>query len=195
VDPDWINPDPDPDVDPAFFPNPDPDPQNFWIRIQCGSGSTKENLKTNFFLSSKNQYKSKKILVVCTISYLLAIKMFKKLRKSAFFFFIFLARIPTSHWIRIQSGSTTLSKWISCNGLLKFHQTFSTHSSSPTEYLLTEFRWVQPTDISQYRLRFGFSLLYTDRVPFELLDSAALLWRESCGGGGQILFLNLTTII
>jgi hypothetical protein len=31
------------------------------------------------------------------------------------------------------------------------------------------------TDISQYRLLFGFSLLYTDRVPFELLDSAALL--------------------
>jgi hypothetical protein len=30
-------------------------------------------------------------------------------------------------------------------------------------------------DISQYRLLFGFSLLYTDRVPFELLDSAALL--------------------
>jgi hypothetical protein len=26
--------------------------------------------------------------------------------------------------------------------------------------------------------------LYTDRVPFELLDSAALLLRESCGGGG-----------
>jgi hypothetical protein len=39
-------------------------------------------------------------------------------------------------------------------------------------------------DISQYRLLFGFSLLYTDRVPFELLDSAALLLRESCGGGG-----------
>jgi hypothetical protein len=39
-------------------------------------------------------------------------------------------------------------------------------------------------DISQYRLLFGFFLLYTDRVPFELLDSAALLWRESCGGGG-----------
>jgi hypothetical protein len=51
------------------------------------------------------------------------------------------------------------------------------------------------TDISQYRLRFGFSLLYTDRVPFELLDSAALLRRESCGGGGQIVFLNFTTII
>jgi hypothetical protein len=51
------------------------------------------------------------------------------------------------------------------------------------------------TDISQYRLRFGFSVLYTDRVPFELLDSAALLWRESCGGGGQIVFLNMTTII
>jgi hypothetical protein len=30
-------------------------------------------------------------------------------------------------------------------------------------------------DISQYRLLFGFSLLSTDRVPFELLDSAALL--------------------
>jgi hypothetical protein len=50
-------------------------------------------------------------------------------------------------------------------------------------------------DISQYRLLFGFSLLYTDRVPFELLDSAALLRREICGGGGQIAFLNLTTII
>jgi hypothetical protein len=32
-----------------------------------------------------------------------------------------------------------------------------------------------PIDISQYRLLFGFFLLYTDRVPFELLDSAALL--------------------
>jgi hypothetical protein len=30
-------------------------------------------------------------------------------------------------------------------------------------------------DISQYRLLYGFLLLYTDRVPFELLDSAALL--------------------
>jgi hypothetical protein len=30
----------------------------------------------------------------------------------------------------------------------------------------------------------------------ELLDSAALLFeRESCGGGGQIVFINLTTII
>jgi hypothetical protein len=29
--------------------------------------------------------------------------------------------------------------------------------------------------ISQYRLLFGFFLLYTDRLPFELLDSAALL--------------------
>jgi hypothetical protein len=34
-----------------------------------------------------------------------------------------------------------------------------------------------------------------DNVPFELLDSAALLWRESYGGGGQIVFLNLITII
>jgi hypothetical protein len=31
-----------------------------------------------------------------------------------------------------------------------------------------------PIDISQYRLLFGFSQLYTDRVPFELLDSPAL---------------------
>jgi hypothetical protein len=30
-------------------------------------------------------------------------------------------------------------------------------------------------DISQRRLLFGISLLYTDRVPFELLESAALL--------------------
>jgi hypothetical protein len=39
-------------------------------------------------------------------------------------------------------------------------------------------KWVTGTtliDISQYRLLFGFSLLYTDRIPFELLDSAALL--------------------
>jgi hypothetical protein len=50
-------------------------------------------------------------------------------------------------------------------------------------------------DISQYRLLLGFFLLYTDRVLFELLDSAALLWREGCGGGGPIVFLNLTTII
>jgi hypothetical protein len=34
---------------------------------------------------------------------------------------------------------------------------------------------VSVIDISQYRLLFGFFLLYTDRVPFELLDSAALL--------------------
>jgi hypothetical protein len=35
--------------------------------------------------------------------------------------------------------------------------------------------WLQLIDISHFRLIFGFSLLYTDRVPFELLDSAALL--------------------
>jgi hypothetical protein len=50
-------------------------------------------------------------------------------------------------------------------------------------------------DISQYRLLLEFILLYTDHVPFELLDIAALLCRESCGGGGHIVFLNLTTII
>jgi hypothetical protein len=54
---------------------------------------------------------------------------------------------------------------------------------------------LQHRDISQYRLLFGLSLLYTDRVPFELLDSAALQRRESCGGGDQIVFLNLITII
>jgi hypothetical protein len=32
-------------------------------------------------------------------------------------------------------------------------------------------------DISQYRLLFGFSLLFTDRVPFVLLDSAALSYE------------------
>jgi hypothetical protein len=40
------------------------------------------------------------------------------------------------------------------------------------------------TDILQYRLRFWFFLLY--KSMFESLDSAALLWRESCGWGGQI---------
>jgi hypothetical protein len=52
---------------------------------------------------------------------------------------------------------------------------------------------ISTIDISQYRLLFGFSLLYTHHVPFELLDNA--VWRESCGGGGQRVFLNLTTII
>jgi hypothetical protein len=46
-----------------------------------------------------------------------------------------------------------------------------------------------------YRLLFGFFLQYTDSVRFVLLDSAALLWRESYGWGGQIVFLNFTTII
>jgi hypothetical protein len=32
-----------------------------------------------------------------------------------------------------------------------------------------------PIDFSQYRLLFGFFLLYTDHIPFELPDSAALL--------------------
>jgi hypothetical protein len=36
-------------------------------------------------------------------------------------------------------------------------------------------KWHCIIDISQYRLLFGFFLLYTDRVPFELLDSATLL--------------------
>jgi hypothetical protein len=51
------------------------------------------------------------------------------------------------------------------------------------------------TDISQYRLRFWVLTAIKERVPFELLDSAALLWRESCGCGGQLVFLNFITII
>jgi hypothetical protein len=37
--------------------------------------------------------------------------------------------------------------------------------------------------------------LCADHVPFEMVASAALLWRWSCGGGGQIVFLFLATII
>jgi hypothetical protein len=64
--------------------------------IQSGSGSTK-------FLNSdpmririhKGKFEDKsKILVVCTISYLLAVKMFKKLRKSAYFSSFFLSMDP-----------------------------------------------------------------------------------------------------
>jgi hypothetical protein len=36
-------------------------------------------------------------------------------------------------------------------------------------------RVIQVTDISHYGLLFGFFLLYKDCVPFELVDSAALL--------------------
>jgi hypothetical protein len=43
-------------------------------------------------------------------------------------------------------------------------------------------------------LPFRFPLC-ADFVPIELVVSAALLRRESCGGGGQIVFLFLTTII
>jgi hypothetical protein len=49
-----------------------------------------------------------------------------------------------------------------------------TIAAKPTYCILIE-ELTLITDISQYRLRFGFSLLYTDCVPFELLDSAALL--------------------
>jgi hypothetical protein len=40
---------------------------------------------------------------------------------------------------------------------------------------LVPFFRIDIIDILQYRLLFGLFLLYTDRVPFELLDSAALL--------------------
>jgi hypothetical protein len=44
----------------------------------------------------------------------------------------------------------------------------------------------EPIDITQYRLLFGFFLPYTDRAPFELLDSGALLYEgESCGGANS----------
>jgi hypothetical protein len=41
------------------------------------------------------------------------------------------------------------------------------------------------------------SLCYLYKTVFYLncLTALALLWRESCGGGGQIVFLNITTII
>jgi hypothetical protein len=68
----------------------------------------------------------------------------------------------------------------------------TTPTPGPTPGLDT---YIHTIDISQHRLLFVFSLLNTDRVPFELLHSAALLRRESCGGGGQIVFLNLPTII
>jgi hypothetical protein len=59
------------------------------------------------------------------------------------------------------------------------------------------FQFLYTIDISQYRLLFGFFLLYTDHVPFEFLDSAQPSYegRASWGEGGQIVFLNLTTII
>jgi hypothetical protein len=46
-------------------------------------------------------------------------------------------------------------------------------------------QWLPVIDISQYRLLFGFSLLYTDRVPFELLDRAALLVRRAAVEGAK----------
>jgi hypothetical protein len=55
--------------------------------------------------------------------------------------------------------------------------------------------WITHRPVAILTAFWVLSAIYTDRVPFELLDSAALLWRESCGGGGQIVFLNLTTII
>jgi hypothetical protein len=44
---------------------------------------------------------------------------------------------------------------------------------------------VMTTDISQNRLLFGFFLLYTDCVPFELLDSAQPFYegRAAVEGG------------
>jgi hypothetical protein len=59
------------------------------------------------------------------------------------------------------------------------------------EHLLCcDIKWSE--DTLQYNID---CLLVLSAVPFALLDSAALLCRESCGGGGQIVFLNLTTII
>jgi hypothetical protein len=44
-------------------------------------------------------------------------------------------------------------------------------------YFELEKMYVQNIDISQYRLRFGLSLLYKDRVPFELLLTAQLSYE------------------
>jgi hypothetical protein len=83
----------------AKFLNPDP------MRIRIHNGKFEDK----FFLQVLKINIKVKILVVCTISYLLAIKMFNKLRKSAFFFLHF-----PCPWIRIrihkviESGSTNL---------------------------------------------------------------------------------------
>jgi hypothetical protein len=44
---------------------------------------------------------------------------------------------------------------------------------------------VLPTDISHYRLLFQFFLQYTDCVPFELVESAALLYEETAAVEGN----------
>jgi hypothetical protein len=59
-----------------------------------------------------------------------------------------------------------------------------------------EAEWVSLTDISQYRLRFGSSLLY--KSVFHLNSLTAQLSYEGRAedeGGGQVVFLNFTTII
>jgi hypothetical protein len=61
-----------------------------------------------------------------------------------------------------------------------------------TVYTVVKKLWVSSTDISHYRLLFVFFLLNTDCLPFELVDSAALLWGKSCFGGGQVTFGCLT---
>jgi hypothetical protein len=84
---------------------------------------------------------------------------------------------------------------IYCRCKTKMYENTNRFTSGRLTLLIVAYESVCTIDISQYRRHFGFFLLDTDRVPFELLDSAALLWRESCGGGGQIVFLNFTTII
>jgi hypothetical protein len=97
------------------FLNPDP------MRIRIHKGKFEDK----FFFNVLKIHIIVKILVVCTISYLLAIKMFKRLRKSAFFSSFFLSMDPdpdsesgsgSTQIIEsgskqvIESGSTTLKK-------------------------------------------------------------------------------------
>jgi hypothetical protein len=78
---------------------------------------------------------------------------------------------------------------------------FSSNEPGHNWFGQTKMIFVAPIhiDISQYILTFWvLSAIYGDRVPFELLDSADSFPTkgESCAmEGGQIVFLNLTTIM
>jgi hypothetical protein len=69
------------------------------------------------------------------------------------------------------------------NSYISSHILYSVHLSTSSENEIFKFSpayldnglSIYNIDISQYRLLLGFFLLYTDRVPFELLDSAALV--------------------
>jgi hypothetical protein len=55
--------------------------------------------------------------------------------------------------------------------------------------------WLTTTDISQYRLRFGSSLLYKSVFHLNRLTAQLSYEGRAVVEGGQIVFLNFTTII